>query len=84
MIVSMIDYLRDRLKYVNRICYVLLAFTAVTGSLITWGNHHAHTQIEQYPFFWSAFGFFSCTIIIIVSKWFGHSGVMVKEEFYDE
>ncbi len=84
MIVSMIDYLRDRLKYVNRICYVLLAFTAVTGSLITYGNHHAHTQIEQFPFFWSAFGFFSCTIIIIVSKWFGHSGVMVKEEFYDE
>lgn len=84
MIVSIIDYLRDRLKYVNRICYVVMAGVAVWGSLVAYGNHHAHTQIEQFPFFWSIFGFLACTIIIIFSKWFGHSGVMVKEDYYGE
>lgn len=84
ILVQLIDYLRDRLKYVIRVCYVLLAGVAVWGSLVAFDSHHAHTAMEKWPFFWSIFGFLACAIIIVVSKWYGHSGVMTREDYYDD
>jgi len=36
------------------------------------------------PAFWSIFGFLGCVVIIIGSKWFGHAGIMTREDYYDE
>jgi hypothetical protein len=45
---------------------------------------HAHTDAEDIPGFWSLFGFTACTLIIFVSKWYGHLGIMQREDYYDE
>ena len=87
--VKFIDFLRDRLKVVIWLCYVGL------GLLVAWDlffvdKHHAHTGPEQWPLFWSLFGFIACALIIIVSKWFGHFNwfgkftIMTREDYYDK
>jgi len=40
--------------------------------------------VEHLWGFWSVFGFLGCVVIIIVSKWFGHAGIMQREDYYDE
>jgi short subunit fatty acids transporter len=82
MIVKLIDYLRDRLKMVIRLCYVVLALLVVYDVTMV-DKQHAHTAMEHLPGFWSAFGFGACVVIIIVSKWYGHLGIMTREDYYD-
>jgi hypothetical protein len=82
MIVQMIDYLRDRLKLVIRLCYGVLALLVLYDALIL-DKSYAHTAAEKLPGFWSIFGFVSCVLIIIVSKWYGHLGIMAREDYYD-
>ncbi len=82
MIVKLIDYLRDRLKTVIRLCYVVLALLVVYDATMV-DKHHAHTAMEHLPGFWSVFGFAACVVIIIVSKWYGHLGIMTREDYYD-
>ena len=82
MIVKLIDFFRDRLKTVVRLSYVGLALV-VAWDLIFVDKHHAHTAPEHWPFFWSVFGFVACALIIIISKWFGHLGIMTREDYYD-
>ena len=43
-----------------------------------------HTFVERIPGFWAVFGFVACVVIIIVSKWFGHLGIMTREDYYDD
>lgn len=83
MLVKFIDFLRDRLKTVIRLCYVGLALL-VAWDLAFVDKHHAHTAPEHWPFFWSIFGFIACVLIIILSKWFGHLGIMTREDYYDK
>lgn len=83
MLVNFIDFLRDRLKLVIRLCYVGLALL-VAWDLVFVDKHHAHTAPEHWPFFWSVFGFVACVLIIIISKWFGHLGIMTREDYYDK
>ena len=84
MIVNFIDFLRDRLKLVIRICYVVLALLVVFDILFV-DKHHAHTWAEHHIWgFWSIFGFCACVGIIIISKWYGHLGIMTREDYYDE
>ncbi|MBE0521308.1 MAG: hypothetical protein IBX39_03455 [Candidatus Methanoperedenaceae archaeon] len=47
-------------------------------------------QREKVEFFWDAipgfsavYGFISCILIIIVSKFIGHKWLMKKEDYYD-
>jgi hypothetical protein len=82
MIVKLIDFLRDRLKLVIRLSYCVLALLVVIDFFIN--KQHAHTRIEHLPGFWSLFGFFACVIIILVSKWYGHLGIMTREDYYDK
>ncbi len=82
MIVKMIDYLRDRLRLVIRLCYGVLALLVLYDALIL-DKSYAHTAAEKLPGFWSIFGFISCVLIIIVSKWYGHLGIMAREDYYD-
>jgi len=83
MIVHLIDFLRDRLKLVIRLSYCVLALLVVISIFID--KHHAHTWAEKHiPGFWSLFGFLACVIIILVSKWYGHLGIMTREDYYDK
>jgi hypothetical protein len=56
----------------------------------TAGEHAAngvarlHQIAETMPGFWSVFGFIACTLIIFLSKWYGHAGIMKREDYYDE
>ena len=90
MIVKLIDYLRDRLKMVIRLCYVVLALLVVYDITFV-DKHHAHLTIEHLPGFWSVFGFVACVLIIILSKWYGHAKwfgsnfrIMSPEDYYDD
>ena len=80
--IKLIDYLRERIKIVIGVCYGLLALIAVFASMVD--KHHAHTWAEKHiPGFWALFGFVACVLIIIVSKWYGHLGIMTREDYYD-
>lgn len=82
-LVQLIDFLRRRLKTVIRICFGSLALLILVDAVGV-DKEHAHTRIEHLPAFWSIFGFLGCVIIIIGSKWFGHAGIMTREDYYDE
>jgi len=84
-LLKFIEFLRSRLKTVVRVCFVLLALLVLLDAFPALVNkEHAHTQAEQIPGFWAVFGFVGCAILIILSKWFGHAGIMTREDYYDE
>ncbi len=85
-LVAIIEYLRNHLKTVVRICCVLLALLVLADAIpaLVHKEEHAHTAVERWPGFWSIFGFIGCVVIILVSKAFGHAGIMQREDYYDE
>jgi hypothetical protein len=84
-LVRLISYLRQHLRTVVRVCLVLLVLLiAVDAIPLFVDKTHAHTGAEHIPGFWAAFGFLACVLIIIVSKAFGHAGIMTREDYYDE
>ncbi len=82
-LVKLIEFLRNRLKTVVRICFGVLALLILVDALFV-NKEHAHTGPEHWPAFWSVFGFVACVLIVILSKWYGHSGIMTREDYYDE
>ena len=82
-LVDLIEYLRNRLKTVVRVCFGVLALLILVDGLLV-NKEHAHTGPEHFPGFWSVFGFVGCVVIIVASKWFGHAGIMTREDYYDE
>ena len=82
-LVQFIEFLRNRLKMVVRISCALLALLILIDSLWV-DKEHAHTRPEHLPGFWSVFGFVGCVAIILLSKWYGHAGIMTREDYYDE
>ena len=83
MIVKLIEYLRARMKTVIRLSYVVLALLVFHYAVFV-DKSSAHTKMEHLFFFWAAFGFIACVLIIFVSKWYGHLGIMTREDYYDE
>ena len=83
MIVNIIEFFRARLKATIRISLIVLAALVVWDALFV-SKEHVHTFVERIPGFWAAFGFVACVVIIIVSKWFGHLGIMTREDYYDD
>ena len=81
--VQFIEFLRNRLKMVVRISCALLALLILIDALWV-AKEHAHTRPEHLPGFWSVFGFLACVLIVLLSKWFGHAGIMTREDYYDE
>ncbi|NOX79522.1 MAG: hypothetical protein GXP57_00195 [Deltaproteobacteria bacterium] len=80
---KIIEYLQARLKVVIGTCYVLLAGIVVFACIID--RTHAHTaEGRALPIFWSLFGFIAAVIIIGVARWYGHSGIMTREDYYDD
>ncbi len=83
MIVKIIVFFRTRLATTVKLCLALLALLVLWDALLV-DKGHAHTLMERIPGFWAVFGFLACVIIIIVSKWFGHLGIMTREDYYDD
>lgn len=84
-LVRFIEFFRTRLKTVVILCLAallcLVVLDAIPGLV---DKEHAHTKLEHVPAFWAVFGFLGCVAIILVSKWFGHLGIMTREDYYDE
>jgi len=84
-LLSLIEFLRRHLKTVVRVCLAVLAALVILDALPGLvDKEHAHTRAEHLPGFWAAFGLLGCILIILVSKWYGHAGIMTREDYYDE
>lgn len=83
IIVQGIDFLKRHMKAVIFACLALLVLLVI-GDAVFVDKEHAHTKMEHYVGFWAAFGFLACLVIIFVSKWFGHRGIMQDEDYYDD
>ncbi len=82
MIVSIIDYLRDRLPTVKYFCIIGMALIVIWS--VTVDKHHAHTWAEKFvPGFWGIFGICACIFLIFFSRWYGRGGVKTREDYYD-
>jgi len=81
-LVKLIEFLRNRLKTVVWACLLVLGLLVLVDGLFV-SKEHVHTAAEQLPGFWSLFGFVGCALIVILSKWYGHSGIMTREDYYD-
>ncbi len=82
-LVKLIEFLRNHLKTVVRVCVGVLILLVLVDALFV-DKEHAHTKVEHYWAFWSVFGFIGCVLIILLSKWYGHAGIMKREDYYDE
>jgi len=83
MIVQFIDFLKTRQNTVRAYCYIGIGIILV-WSIAGVDLHHAHTWMEAHiPGFWSIFGVLSCFVLIYFARWFGKSGIMTREDYYD-
>jgi len=82
MIVRFIDFLRARLGLVIRLCFALLGLLVLFDVLFV-NKEEVESWFEELPGFWAAFGFVACIVMIRFSKWFGHQGIMTREDYYD-
>ena len=82
----LIEVLRNRLKTVIWISCAVLALVVLLDAIpaIVDKEHHAHTLPEHWPAFWAVFGFLGCVLIILLSKWYGHLGIMTREDYYED
>ena len=71
-----------RTKKVRRIAYGVLIVLIMVDFFIP--RYEVHFFGDEIPGFWSLFGFIACVLIIVVSKWIGHLGLMQRENYYDE
>ena len=82
-LVALIEFLRKHIKQVRIISLCFLLLLAVFDWLFV-DKSDAHTAPERYNAFWAFFGFVSCVAIIFISKWYGHLGIMTREDYYDD
>jgi hypothetical protein len=82
IIIRLIDFLRNHLRSLVIFCVSALVLLVV-GDWLLVDKTAAHTATEQLFGFWALFGFLSCVAIILLSKWFGHLGIMKPENYYD-
>jgi hypothetical protein len=82
---KLIQFLRDRLKTVIWASCAVLALVVVLDAIpAVVDKEHAHTALEHWPAFWAVFGFVGCVAIILLSKWYGHLGIMTREDYYED
>ena len=79
-LIDIIDKLST--KIVKKIAYGILVLLILADFIIP--RHEIHFFGDKIPGFWSLFGFISCVLIIVVSKWIGHHWLVRDEDYYDE
>ena len=79
-LLDIVELLRS--KAAKRIAYGALIILIIVDFIIP--RYEIHFFGDKIPGFWSLFGFIACVLIIIVSKWIGHLGLMQDENYYDE
>ena len=80
---NLIDILEKlRTKTVKKLAYGILVLLVTADFIIP--RHEIHFFGDKVPGFWSLFGFISCVLIIVVSKWLGHHWLMRGEDYYDK
>jgi hypothetical protein len=82
-LVKFIEFLRNRLKTIIWLSAGVLTLLVFLDYFLV-DKEHAHTVPEHWFGFWAVFGFFGCGVIIFFSKWFGHAGIMTREDYYEE
>ena len=79
---NLIDIIEKlRTKTVKKLAYGILVLLIVADFIIP--RHEIHFFGDKVPGFWSLFGFISCALIIVVSKWLGHHWLMRDDDYYD-
>lgn len=81
-------------KKMNNIFYISLVISCLLGFVVHYGiapsenGEHGEEEEgliwEKIPVFSAIYGFISCALIIILSKAYGHAGIMVEEDYYDK
>jgi len=80
---NLIDIIEKlRTKTVKKFAYGILVLLIVADFIIP--RHEIHFFGDRIPGFWSLFGFISCALIIVVSKWLGHHWLVRDEDYYDK
>ncbi len=80
----LIEYLRNRLKTVVWVCFAVLALLVLCDIAIRLPHLKSEEPwYEKVPALWSVFGFLGCAMIVILSKWYGHAGIMTREDYYE-
>ena len=83
MIINLIDFLRERLQTLKIFFYIFIAVMLV-WTVVAVDTHHAHTWMEEHiPGFWALFTMLSCLVLIYFARWFGKSGIITREDYYD-
>ena len=75
-----------RFKWLKRGFYATLVLIAAAEVVLPILFHdeeaHHHFAFEGWPAFGSAYGFLSCVVIILVSKFIGKKWLMRNEDLY--
>ncbi len=84
MTTQLIDYLQERLQTVKVLSAIAIAVMLV-WTIVGVDTSHAHTWMEAHiPGFWAIFTLLACLVLIFFAKWFGNSGIMTREDYYDD
>jgi hypothetical protein len=84
MIVNLIDYLKERLQTVKALGAIAAAVMLI-WTVVGVDTHHAHTWMEAHiPGFWAIFTLLSCVVLVSFVRWLGKSGIMTREDYYDD
>lgn len=75
----------ENFRIAKKIFYVALIIIALTEIAVVYVFHlgHGHFWFENLPAFGTIYGFISCILIIVVSKFLGKKWLMKKEDYYD-
>jgi len=74
-----------RFARIKRWSYAILAAVALSEvvGLFVFHGDHSHFWFEGIPAFGSLYGFVSCVVIIVVSKFLGKVWLMRGEDYYE-
>ena len=82
-LLALLEFLHRHVRPLKLASLGMLAGLVVLDGLLV-DKAEAHTWFEAVWAFWALFGFVACVAIIFFSKWFGHLGIMTREDYYDD
>lgn len=85
MIKKIVDYLGnpENSSKLKKMLYISLVVIVISDFFVH--REHAHYIWDKIPGWGAFYGFVSCVLIILVSKFIGkQGGVMKKEDYYDK